>query len=551
MSLPDARIRLFGPLSFVVSGEGNLTPKSAKAKGLIALLATSPEMSRPRRWLEDKLWSDRGPVQASASLRHTLSEIRRLFADHPGFLLTDRSTIALAGERISTDLDNPLGEMGERREFLEGIDVRDPEFEDWLRAMRSRFAAASDGPGAGRGKSRLLITFTSVAEAAPSGVISEILANQVGQNITEQLSAWRRAGVPGGGSASANADIDVNCQIIEDGRRSLAYFKIVAPQSGRVLFSRTVEIMDRPTAMLTNDDIAKATFDATESAVRSLPETLSLENPVARASGMAQAALRKIFAFDRSKLSDADCLLQVAHAADPNPVYLAWRALIRTIRSIEMFEEDNASLKREADSLINEALASGAENALVMSIIALVQSMLFDDAERAFDFARAAASINPNNAFALQALSVAQMHKGDAEAAYLNSKRSYEMSAGSWFRHWWDLYHCLVCLVSQRFDEALISAESAVRRAPTFRPPLRSLLALYTFFDRVDEAQAVARRLAAIETGFSLNRFVDDVEYPTRTLRQAGLLRLSYNKKLGGAPKMIEVSGHGDRRSHF
>ena len=464
-------------------------------------------------------------------------------------MLTDRSTIALASERISTDLDNPLGETGERREFLEGIDARDPEFEDWLRAMRSRFAAAPSDAGVGRGKSRLLVTFTSTVEAAPSGVIGEILANQVGHNITEQLSAWLRAGVPGSSSAPINADVDVKCQIIEEGQRSLAYFKVVAPLSGRILFSRTVEILDRPAAMLSHSDVARATFDATESVVRNLPETLSTENPVARASGMAQAALRKIFEFDRSKLSDADCLLQFAHAANPNPVYLAWRALIRTIRSIEMFEEDNASLKREADSLINEALVSGADNGLVMSVIALVQSMLFDDAERAFDFARAAASLNPNNAFALQALSVAQMHRGDGEAAYLNSKRSYEMSEGSQFRHWWDLYHCLACLVSQRFDEALISAESAVRRAPTFRPPLRSLVALYTFFGRVDEAQAVLRRLAAIETGFSLNRFVEDVEYPTRTLRQAGLLRMSYDKKLGVA-KMIEARGNEGLRPH-
>jgi hypothetical protein len=539
MSLPDARIRLFGPLS-LTCGDANLTPKSAKAKALFALLATSPEMSRPRRWLEDKLWSDRGPEQASASLRQTLSEIRRGLASYPGLLLADRSTVALARDRISTDLADPHDEPGGLHEFLEGIDVSDPEFEDWLRTMRSHYAPAP-APVLHDKKKRFEVFCRSVAETAPSGAIGDILANQIGQNITEQLNAWRHADVPGSNGSWTDADINVTCQVIEEGKRSVAYFKIVAASTRRVLYSRAVEFPDRPIAMLASNAIARATFDAAEMVVGRLPEALTSEDPMARALRLAQIALQKIFAFDRGQLKEADSLLQAAYAANANPVYLAWQALIRTIQSIEMFDDDTVRLQKEAGALIGEALVSGTGNALVLSIIAWVQSMLFDDAEQAFDFARAAISVNPNNAFALQALAVAQMHAGDGESAYLNSRKSYEMSAGSTFRHWWDLYHCLVCLVAQRFDEALISAELAARRAPTFRPPLRNLLALYTFFGEADKALRVAQRLVGIESAFSLDRFVDDFEYPTRTLRQAGLLKISYGKKLSRAPKLSPV----------
>lgn len=535
MSLPDARIRLFGPLS-LTCGDANLTPKSAKAKGLFALLATSPEMSRPRRWIEDKLWSDRGPVQASASLRQTLSEIRRGLANYPGLLIADRSTIALARDRVSTDLGDPHDKPGGQSEFLEGIDVSDPEFEDWLRMMRSHYATA---PILHDQKKRFQVICRSAAETAPSVAIGDILANQIGQNITEQLNAWRRADVPGSNGSWTDADINVSCQVIEEGKRAIAYFKVVAASTRRILYSRAVEFPDRPIAMLASNEMAKATFDAAEIVVGRLPEALTSEDPMARALRLAQSALRKIFAFDRQELNEADCLLQAAYAADANPVYLAWRALIRTIQSIEMFDEDTVKLKKEADALIQEALVSGLGNAFVLSIIAWVQSMLFDDAEQAFDFARAAISVNPNNAFALQALAVAQMHSGDGESAYLNSRKSYEMSAGSQFRHWWDLYHCLVCLVAQRFDEALVSAESAARRAPTFRPPLRNLFALYTFFGEADKAQTIAQRLINIESAFSLDRFVDDFDYPTRTLRQAGLLKIGFGKKLSRAPKLL------------
>jgi hypothetical protein len=497
-------------------------------------------MSRPRRWLEDKLWSDRGPEQASASLRQTLSEIRRGLASYPGLLLADRSTVALARDRISTDLADPHDEPGGLHEFLEGIDVSDPEFEDWLRTMRSRYAPAP-APVLHDKKKRFEVFCRSVAETAPSGAIGDILANQIGQNITEQLNAWRHADVPGSNGSWTDADINVTCQVIEEGKRSVAYFKIVAASTRRVLYSRAVEFPDRPIAMLASNAIARATFDAAEMVVGRLPEALTSEDPMARALRLAQIALQKIFAFDRGQLKEADSLLQAAYAANANPVYLAWQALIRTIQSIEMFDDDTVRLQKEAGALIGEALVSGTGNALVLSIIAWVQSMLFDDAEQAFDFARAAISVNPNNAFALQALAVAQMHAGDGESAYLNSRKSYEMSAGSTFRHWWDLYHCLVCLVAQRFDEALISAELAARRAPTFRPPLRNLLALYTFFGEADKALRVAQRLVGIESAFSLDRFVDDFEYPTRTLRQAGLLKISYGKKLSRAPKLSPV----------
>ena len=54
---PSLRISVLGPLR-VEAGEGLcLTPKGAKNQALLALLALSPEMSRPRRWLEDKLFS--------------------------------------------------------------------------------------------------------------------------------------------------------------------------------------------------------------------------------------------------------------------------------------------------------------------------------------------------------------------------------------------------------------------------------------------------------------------------------------------------------------
>lgn len=518
MGSSGATIQLFGPLSFVV-GDLDLTPKSAKGKAMFALLATSPDMRRSRRWLEDKLWSDRGPEQARASLRQTLSEARRLLAYCPDVLFVDRSTVALVD--VTSDLD---GGLGEGVEFLEGIDVRDSEFNDWLCGMRSRFAPQGPEWSADLRPKKLVVECRALGEA-PSAqrIVGNVLADQVAAHICEQVSALRRLDMRPG-ELTERADIDVSCQIVDGDKATVAFFRITTSQSGQILFSRAVEIPGSPVAMIGSDEVAKVTFEAAEAALQHIPAMLSRDNPAARASALAQIALRKVFAFEKSQLEQADRLLDEAHGVHADPRHLAWRALIRTIQDIEMFDGNTSGLRREADDLLTSALGSGSEIPLVLSLSALVKLMLFDDADSAEYLAGTASYASPNSPFSLQALAVTQMMTGDVHQAYTNSRRSHYMSAGSTFRHWWDLYHCLVCIASRHFEEATKVAEDAVRRAPTFRPPLRNLLALYSHFDEVDRAQAIARRLAAIEPGFSIDRFVDDNSYPNRTVRRAGLV---------------------------
>jgi class 3 adenylate cyclase/tetratricopeptide (TPR) repeat protein len=134
---------LFGP-----DGK-NLTPKSQKAQALLALVATSQHGMRARVWLCDKLWSGREPEQALANLRQTLTQIRKCLGPHADLLQADRSTVRIRLDLIELDLlalrektllqsaDAVLLRKWGEVDFLEGIDVRDPEFEEWLTAERS------------------------------------------------------------------------------------------------------------------------------------------------------------------------------------------------------------------------------------------------------------------------------------------------------------------------------------------------------------------------------------------------------------------------------
>lgn len=119
------------------------TPRGAMARALLAMLCQTPDRRRARRWLEARLWSDRGPEQASGSLRQALMEIRKALGAEADRLEAERASVRLSG--VVTDLEQDRVEAASAlqsgREFLEGIDIIDQAFEDWLRDERARVEA--------------------------------------------------------------------------------------------------------------------------------------------------------------------------------------------------------------------------------------------------------------------------------------------------------------------------------------------------------------------------------------------------------------------------
>ena len=152
----DLILDLAGPFRLRDAQGADLTPRSRKAQGLLALLGTSPGLRRSRAWLQDKLWSDRGAEQGAASLRQCLTEIRAILRDHLDCLRAESGWIALDPGRVEVNSALPDQDTGDV-EFLEGLDIRDPEFEHWLRDQRmlhsqraNRFQLAEPPHGLGK-----------------------------------------------------------------------------------------------------------------------------------------------------------------------------------------------------------------------------------------------------------------------------------------------------------------------------------------------------------------------------------------------------------------
>src|SRR5579871_4750847 len=146
-------LRLFG--TFQLEGESGRTVPlpTKKTKALLAYLAFHHHQPHERAKLAALLWADSAETQARESLRQTLSLLRRALSDiDPHALVAQGDTVALKPGDFSIDTHEferlAKGEAADlgsavqlyRGEFLEGFDLRAPEFETWLLSVRQQLS---------------------------------------------------------------------------------------------------------------------------------------------------------------------------------------------------------------------------------------------------------------------------------------------------------------------------------------------------------------------------------------------------------------------------
>jgi len=123
-----------------------------KERALLAYLALSAGGARSRDKLAGLLWSDRGDVQARESLKQAVFKLRKsLDGVQPPSLRADREFVILDTQAVTVDVAEFEQLIGEgkseslapaitlyRGDLLDGLDLRDAAFEEWLLTERQR-----------------------------------------------------------------------------------------------------------------------------------------------------------------------------------------------------------------------------------------------------------------------------------------------------------------------------------------------------------------------------------------------------------------------------
>ncbi len=256
-------IRMIGVFEVQDAAGRDLTPRGSKSRALLAMLCQTPGHRRPRRWLEQRLWSDRGQEQASGSLRQALTELRKMLGPMADRLTSDRDCVTLAD--FSTDLmRDPAAArdaLAQGREFLEGIDIVDAAFNLWLADERARVAAQLAEANPEVSGKRQLSPFTLRIADLPEGTeaaIARNLAAAIARLTAEYLlGETDRSGAPGE-RLPGGLDLQVEGSWSED--RAYLKVRLVDKANQKTLWSQ------RLVASRVDDGRAMPTvvFDATE-----------------------------------------------------------------------------------------------------------------------------------------------------------------------------------------------------------------------------------------------------------------------------------------------
>jgi tetratricopeptide (TPR) repeat protein len=527
-------VRLVGVFEVRDDLQRDCTPRGAKARAILAMLCQTPDRRRARRWLEARLWSDRGAEQASGSLRQALMEIRKSLGDEAGLLVSDRDSVRLT--RAVTDLEaDPAAAaraLQSGREFLEGIDILDPAFDGWLREERARVEAQMGTtrpavlrvPMARTAQLPLVVRVGSLPEGLGTfaGVaLADAIARLVAEFAHVDVYGASGTAIPEDLPAEGMA-IHVEGAQIQDRMHVLVSLSGVA--SAQTIWNQRASIPLGDAEAITGGEVPPLVFQAADAALAHFPQLTECAEGPRRANALIARALVETFSCDGARLRAADAMLVEAGELAPSGRIHAWRCLVRHVAWVERTETDYRKLTEELDEFSRKALEHSQANPLVLALVSAARVMVDENPEAGMVLARDAIALSPFNAFGRWAQAAALIRIGDNASALDAARKGVEIAASTAHVHHWEAMAGLAALRGGHMSAALAHYESAHYRAPGFRAAMRHLLFLYLWSGRHDKAALVLKALIRVEPDFTLDRIQNDPDYPAVTLRKSGLL---------------------------
>lgn len=562
-------IYLLGCLTVIDADSANCTPKSQKARALIAMLVLAPRGARSRIWLRDKLWSDRGEAQGAASLRQALVEIRKsLGAVADQLLITDNHTVSVDLSRISVDAFEILNAgneaakasllAGNGPEFLEGFDIGDPEFEEWLTLERQVWLGRLDnfniqrdlspktslphGPGANGDGGRGAGSRNGGGKAPAAPLLIEegdwtvaLLPAEVtgtsdidGGMVSARLGAVMARAILDAGSM-AILDLTGPGNADTEGLRETVGFSLklrVHFSEGHVQLDAVINsIADRRLAWLGGATLDRRSVehDDTSAAYPLIAETIDrLQGLFHQRAVQAQdaayepenlfGAVHAMFRLSRDDLDRAETILRKIIARVPSARAYAWLSFLLTFRVGQRFC-DQATTAEEAQYFTRRALESDHGSATVMALVGHVHSYLFGEYDFASGLFERAIQVNPAQVLAWDLYSMLHAYAGQPGKGLALANWGRHLGSHSPHRYYFDTSACINAALAGNHKVAIAAGEQALRERPSFNSLLRYLVSSHAHQGDMAKAHALLDRLSIVEPGFSIGSLIE-ARYP-------------------------------------
>ena len=515
-------INLFGACIVRAASPGTYEIGGAKHRALFALLATAQHGRRTRSYVQNLLWGTSCHDGGRQSLRTALSVIKATMgADFDRALTVNNTEISLDLTQIAF-IGRPDG-----GEFLEGIDIRDDEFNDWLRDMRQApdkvLALLGTQPQASA-RSLLpaiaILPFRLVTGEDGHGVLGDWVAEEICRSLSRSnllavishlssremsatridLSRVRRA---------LGVDYCVTGSLRVSGDRVVLDADCLDTISGRILWTR--QFGGRVAEFLSADGLVIAEI------VRTIGQTITTD-AITHANGRSLAALAdhqlliagvglmhqlKLSSFARSR----DLLEEVLRRAPTAPEAHAWLAEWYVMSVFNGWSTDQAGDTRLALDSSARALDLEPDNTFALTIDGVVHNNLLqrmDVAEARFD---RALDRNPNESMAWLLSGVLCAFRDQGAEAVRRAEKAIRLSPLDPFGYFFDSMAASAYLAAENFEQSLAFAERSMAKNDRHLSTLRVRIVALQALDRVSEARDLGRELMRRQPDFTVDRY--------------------------------------------
>lgn len=526
------KIFLFGSPRVIAPDGADVTPRSSKAKGLIALLATPVGRVWSRSALQEKLWSDRGHIQGRDSLKKELITLRKIFGDgEVCALVLNGMTVQIREELVRIDLFDPELRSEDPGpilpKFLEGCQIRDPEFVKWLQKFRTKIDEPSPVDRKALQIERSLDATAARYRIALLPVIGppdDLHSSMVGEMIADRIAItlrhldlfdvvdFRESAVEG---AHRGSDFTLRPRVLR--LSSDLALTLLAHESG----SKKVFWAEKRLIALESfgaEEIACLVAEVLDQIISAILRKSREGDPNRRlATRYALDGIDLMFRMDAPDINSASTALRKAIEIDPRGSYLAFYAFQTLFRMEKSKGANLGELRERADELVSRALEADPYNPISRALATHVYSFIFRDFERADNLIRPMASAPPDSPIYYHSLAALRLYTGNLAEARIAARRAQDMAQYNVYSYAFSTTLAMVDTVDNKLDDAIRQGEKvlAMHKGANriYEPALRYLAAAYGLKGNGPEAARVLQLIQKQSPEFTPSS-LDNPAYP-------------------------------------
>lgn len=199
-------------------------------------------------------------------------------------------------------------------------------------------------------------------------------------------------------------------------------------------------------------------------------------------------------------------LLSAVELEPHNPTYLVYAGNALLHRAAQGWPPIGRDDHSQGIHLVERALANARDDAVVLSLCAMMLIHNLKDYERGLELCHRAVDTNPNNLTVMIFAGIAQLHLGDVDDAIRYSEHAIRLSPSLDGAHWPLTAISHAHMIKGNFEEAIFWAKRSLSATPSFVCTHWMLAAATAQLGRLDEARRHLETLLRLTPGATLSR---------------------------------------------